>query len=238
MARAVIKYIKEGLVCGLLVVVIGLGLRVYKLIDNLDVTIQALPKLVDDRATSLQQDLGLQADDTRALLKQEIDAIRADVNGKILKTIDDRLASIQSDANNQLSAFNGNLTEQTALLNKNIAETLAPVKSSADQVSTALPDFLDCQQDDFHAGNKNCLYIRYGDLSSSLDRTLSAVAQAAPDMVKSADKIAASSVSTSDSIAATGIEVKKAARRFNQPQTKWQQFRTWLTFTARIGSYF
>lgn len=232
MARAVIKYIKEGLVCGLLVVVIGLGLRVYKLIDNLDATIQALPKLVDDRATSLQQDLGLQADDTRALLKQEIDAIRADVNGKILKTIDDRLASIQSDANNQLSAFNGNLTEQTALLNKNIAETLAPVKSSANQVSTALPLFTDCEY------NPDCAFNRFQGVSKAIEQMAQAGAKAAPSIVDSADKIATSSVSTSDSIAATGIEVKKAARRFNQPQTKWQQFRTWLTFTARIGSYF
>jgi hypothetical protein len=46
-----------------------------------------------------------------------------------------------------------------------------PLGETASQLNAALPDFLDCQQDNTGIGNKGCLYNRYSDLSRSADIT-------------------------------------------------------------------
>jgi hypothetical protein len=237
-----LKIVREVLICGLLTVLIAVGVRSLILIDHLDATVTSLPKLVDARLAAVEKDAFYRIDtaedgvlnevanarkDLSSQLNYQVTGLREDLTGPVLHTLDARLASIQSDANRQLT-----------VTNKTLADTAIPLASAAKQVNAALPDFLDCQLTDYGVGNKNCLYIRYGDLSSSLDRTLSAVAKAAPDMVANADKIATSSAGVAASADATGKEVTKAAQNFNKPQTFWQAFRTWTLTIARIVSYF
>lgn len=217
-------------------------MRSLILIGHLDNVITHVPVIVETRLDKLEldtfarvdigiQDIDGQITDARTDIKNQIGGLRRDLTGgvlpSILTTLDSRMASIQKDANGQLT-----------VANKTLADTAKPAASVARQIDKALPDFFDCQVNEDGVGNKNCLYIRYGDLSSSLDRTLSAVAKAAPDMVANADKIAVSSAGVADSANATGKEVAKAAQRFNQPQTFWQSFRTWTLTIARIVSYF
>jgi hypothetical protein len=118
---------------------------------------------------------------------------------------------------------------QMSTLNETVATTLKPVGEAAQQVNEAAPLWLDCEF------NPDCAFNRYQGAAKAFEHTAIVIAAAAPSLVSSADKIAASSVDTSVAVAATGKEVAIAAHRFNAPQTKWQAFRSWLVTAARIA---
>lgn len=215
---------------------------------SVNAAVVALPNQVDQRIASAQKDLTGQVSkavvDVNNRIAESL-AIMDQRSGQALKIVDDRTAEIVGPlvdpkvgviavAGGLLTQTESDLNERLTDTNKILSDTAKPITESAQQVNAALPDFLDCQYDETGIGNKNCLYVRYGDLSSSLDRTLSAVAKSAPAMADDVKKMADSSVVTSDSVAATSVEVKKAAQNFNKPQTKMQAFRSWMLTAARI----
>ena len=211
---------------------------------SVDSVVSALPKQVDARVESIQRDVNRQLFLAITDANNRINGALTVVDqrtGQALKIVDNRsaalvdiggggiaiVAKVADHAENDINAR----LEDT---NKILADTTKPVTEAAQQINAALPDFLDCQLTDDGVGNKGCLYARYNDLSSSLDRTLSSVAKAAPIMTADAEKMADASVVTSESVAATSVEVTKAATNFNKPQTKMQAFRSWLLTLARV----
>lgn len=214
-------YLKQALGCACLILWLGIGLKVYNLIDHTDkslqITLQAttntlnslssLPKLVDDRVYSLQQDIGIQADDLRNALVGQ--------SAAITKTIDARLAAIQTDANNQLSQFNSNTNAQLTQLNATIASTAKPVQESAQQVDDALPLFADC---DF---NEDCVFNRFQGVSKAMEQMAQAGAKAAPETTASFEAIA------QDTHKIT-TDAAKMADKYTAPPTRWQRFQAAL----------
>ena len=211
---------------------------------SVDAVVVAIPKQVDARVESIQMDVNRQLSLAITDANNRVNGALTVVDqrtGQALKIVDDRSAEILAQSNDAVTILDKVSTQTESDLNarledtnKILADTAKPMGEAAKQVNAALPDFLDCQLTDDGVGNKGCLYARYNDLSSSLDRTLSSVAKAAPIMTADAEKMADASVVTSESVAATSVEVTKAATNFNKPQTKMQAFRSWLLTLARV----
>ncbi len=238
--------VKEALVCVLLA-------SLCAVVISAVVLIQKMPGMLHSEAEA-----------TRTMASGQISAALADTNGRVqdaLKIVDARLTAATSSVDTAVRAtdartgqalalvsqlgpgiqkFANDSQDQLTNLNKAVAATLEPVARTAEQVNKELPAFLDCQYDYdtdgsvTFVGNRSCVEQRYNDLSASLDRTLSAVALAAPAMAVDAHKIADSSVGIAASTDATGKEIAIAAENFNKPQTKFQQFKLWLITIARV----
>jgi hypothetical protein len=167
-------------------------------------------------------------------LFQQGTGLLADTRAKI-KAVD--VAAL----NSTVSAAGGTAAALTA--------AAKPLGESAQQLDAALPDFLDCQQDNTGVGNKGCLYYRYSDLSRSADITLQAIANAAPGIARSAQTTseavakAAPSIATSAAgIAAStdqiGITASKTLADLTKPKTLRQKVESWVKFGVYAASRF
>jgi hypothetical protein len=203
------------------------------------VLIWRLPKIVNH-----------QADATRAALLAEAHIAEVDANDRLADALShfDRqltaglaevhLASVNADkrtgeALDIVDRFAVTANTQMSTLNATVADTLKPVGEVAQQVDDAAPLVLDCEF------NPDCAFNRFQGVTKAVEQTALVIAKEAPAMAVSVDKIAASSAGVAASADATGKEVAIAAKRFNAPQTKWQQFRTWLLVAARLtGDFF
>ena len=218
-------YLKQALGCACLIIWFGIGLKVYSFIDHTDKSLQQtlqattstlntlssttsnLPKLVDDRAWSLQQDIGLQADDLRNALVGQ--------SAAITRIIDARLAAIEGDANSQLTTFNSNANNQLTQLNATISDTAKPVRETAQQVDDALPLFANCEY------NPDCAFNRFQGVSKAVEQMAQAGAKAAPATTASVEAIA------QDTHKITA-DAAKMADKYTAPPTKWQRFQAAL----------
>ncbi len=213
-------------------------------VRSANAVIVGLPVQMDNRVAAIQKDLARQISAAITDANNRINGVLTVVDQRTdqaLKIVDSRSADILDQTHGVVAVAQhvsilaeSDLNDRLKDTNKVLADTAKPISESAQQFNAALPDFLDCQYDATGVGNKNCLYVRYGDLSSSLDRTLSAVAGESHAMADHMDKMAAASVVTSEAVAATSVEVKKAAQNFNKPQTKIQAFRSWLITLAKV----
>jgi hypothetical protein len=143
--------------------------------------------------------------------------------------------------NSTINAAGGTATALTA--------AVKPLGESASRLNAALPDFLDCQQDNTGIGNKGCLYNRYSDLSRSADITLQAIANAAPGIARSAQTTseavakAAPSIATSAAgIAAStdriGSTAAKTLADLTKPKSLRQKVESWMKFGVYAASRF
>lgn len=124
-----------------------------------------------------------------------------------------------------LGRLTSDTNSQMGTLNATVAATLKPVAETAQQVDDALPLFADCEF------NPDCAFNRFQGVSKAFETTSIAIAKAAPSVVSSVDKMAASSagIANSADVAAKGIIA---------PKTKWQQFLMWLQLGARLAGDF
>lgn len=200
--------------------------------------------------------LNAQASMTRTLVLADARKAESDANNAILAAlalIDKRSAEalgeihqIGVDANNRtgealaivratadlnsktIAAFGEGSQEQLAAFNATVATVAKPLAETTQQLDDALPLWLDCEY------NPDCAFNRYQGVSKAIEQTAQAVAKAAPAIAIDADAIAASGAGVAASADATGREVTIAAKRFNAPQSKWAQLRSWLLTIARI----
>lgn len=202
--------------------------------------VQSIPRVVDNRLASIQSDADARLDAIVAVVEAQVSGARRDAfmaAGNVTAITDkrtgDALAVIRdavNKADTQLTSINSTASSVQATM----ATAIGPIQHAAEQVDKVIPDFLDCQESPDGIGNKSCIQVRYNDLSSSADRTMSAIAKSAPAMADHVEKIAASSERTANAVAETGEQVSIAAKRFNQPQSKMQQLKSWMLTIARI----
>lgn len=189
-----------------------------------------------------------QADKTRSALLAETAAAILTADGRLAEALGiinqrsgEALAEVQSAtvdadarAGQALDIVRGaaeGSNEQLSRANETLAAAIKPVAETAQQIDDALPYIIDC--DPSFAG-ADCLPNRYLEIANETEKTLKAVAAAAPSMATSVDAIATSSAGVADSADETGKQVVIAAKRFNAPQTKMQQLRSWLLTLARV----
>ena len=93
----------------------------------------------------------------------------------------------------------------------------------ASHVDDALPPFTDCAYLDAAGnplgGNPDCLFNRYQGASKAFERTMEAIAKAAPGVAASADSTAAS--------------ISREADSLTKPPTFWQGVKSWLLILSR-----
>ncbi len=201
---------------------------------TIDQDLRQLPVIAVETRNMVLQDLAVQTDATRTAVLVEIDkqagALRVDANTQ--------LSGIRREALGQVvgirSDFDRNLQQTTADLDRTVkgslqiiaapvnvliadlapvltysSETIAAVKpvlehaaSIANQVDNNAPLFLDCEN------NPDCVYNRFQGVSKATEKTMQAVAVAAPQLAtsavgvgKSADGIARSVDSVAEAYA-------------------------------------
>jgi hypothetical protein len=130
-----------------------------------------------------------------------------------------------------------------------LTTAVKPLGETASQLNAALPDFLDCQQDNTGIGNKGCLYNRYSDLSRSADITLPAIANAAPGIARSAQTTSEALANAAPSIATSAAGIASSTDRIGntaaktladltKPKTLRQKVGSWVKFGVYAASRF
>lgn len=229
------RLLKDALVCLLLALSCSVALITAVLMWK-------MPKIVDaairDTGTLVIAEVDKQATATRQEVLAEAGRWEKDADGRLggalaeihgaAQNADSRTgealqivreASVRVDG--QVSGLRADVGVQLKALNETVTMAVTPFAESASQVDDALPLWLDCQF------NPSCAFNRYVGVSVAIEKTAQSIAKEAPQMTLKADSIAASA----DSI---GQSVAKEAEFLTRPQTKMQQFRSWLLVVARI----
>jgi hypothetical protein len=217
-----------SLICVDLVIACVLGLSTIELVRTANRVTAAVPALIDARAARIEADLSGQITASLGIVDRQVTAARADavgqiaatrsaVTGQLVGVLDSRLGSIQKDVNGQASTLNATLTQ-----------TLKPMAAIEENTAKASEDLPGLVRD------SRFFMARAARTAGHVEQMADTIEHETPKMTANADLIASSSVAVASSAAATGNEVAIAAKRFNAPQTKWQQFRMWTLAVARV----
>jgi hypothetical protein len=86
---------------------------------------------------------------------------------------DERVLKKLSEAVGSVGALSEALGPESAQITAGAVAAMRPIQTSAEQVSAALPDFVDCYRDGF--GNPDCLQARWAEISRSITRIADAI---------------------------------------------------------------
>lgn len=146
----------------------------------------------------------------------------------LLDTANRQLGSVDLDARSKEATKS--LTDTAASVSSlaaSLSASATKVNTALDSVNDALPYILDC--DPSHAG-PDCLPNKYLELAGESEKTLKAVARAAPDvaasiqlMASAGPKIEASVDGIADDFHGITSEGLVAVKKFNKPLTKMQK---------------
>ncbi len=231
-AQEALKCLALALMCSVL---LGIAVLTWKAPGMLD-------RAARETRTAVIAEIDSQANQTRAALLTEASRWERDANERLggalseIRTTEQdansrteealeivRDASVKADAH--LANLEGIANRQLTGLNITAASMAVPIAESAKQVDDALPLWLDCQF------NPDCAFNRYQGVSKAFEKTAQVIAREAPLMTEKADSIAGSVESVSQSVA-------KEAEVLTRPQTKMQQFRSWLLLGTRVFAAF
>jgi methyl-accepting chemotaxis protein len=173
--------LRLALWCALLASLVGLVSSVILLVRQTTAVIAALPAAVERQIREQGKETRTVAlaaiGDTRRELLAEVARTRGDLLTRV-----DRLTDVSeralSEVTASVDAISGTATELRPVL-ENAAKITA-------QVNDVLPMFVDCDH------NPDCVYNRYVGVAQSTERAMRAVAETAPETLKSVESTAGS----------------------------------------------
>ncbi len=144
--------------------------EITKVTDPLAVTVKSYGRLADAATAKVDElDVAGVVAAVREPLATTADAIAA--TSKDLH--DERVLGKLGNAAASVSALSDALGPESAQIAAGAVAAMLPIQSSAEQVSAALPDFVDCYRDGF--GNPDCLQARWAEISRSITRIADAI---------------------------------------------------------------
>jgi len=184
----------------------------------------------DKQIGALRVDAGKQIGAIRKDAMAELGAAGAAVNARSAEALG-KVDKIQADIDRLTDATVRNVDGIHSELSPTLQNLAAASSKGADiatHVDDALPPFTDCAYLDDAGnpvgGNPDCVFNRYQGASKAFEKTMQAIAAAAPGVSSSAESISKSVAREADSL--------------TKPQTFWQGLKSWLLVVSRCLGFF
>jgi hypothetical protein len=223
-----IDFLKAVALAGLCVLL----LRAAQLCEETTRTERAIAAAAGELPTRIDTDLGTIRDGVLELTDKHLTRIEGTLNGA-LKTTDARLASIQLDANAQVTAANNTLqftanaiadnsTMEFRAIADDVHQVAVPLAGITGQVNDAAPLFLDCQF------NPDCAFNRFQGTSKAIERSAQAFAA-------NADAIAGETTKIEQHVDRITAAAEKEADALTKPKRWYQRMEAWALLGGRAA---
>lgn len=108
-------------------------------------------------------------------VNKQVEAVDVAGVNKSLQDLDAGLLALSAKVDAvDVAGLNKQIVEISPLV-ESLTATIKDVDGGVKQVTAVMPDFLDCQVTEDGVGNKSCLYARYADMTSDVDKVTSDV---------------------------------------------------------------
>ena len=144
--------------------------EITKVTDPLAVTVKAYGRLADAATTKVD---GLDIPGVVAAVRDPLVITAEAITATSRDLHDERILEKFGNAAASVSALSDALAPESAQITAGAVAAMKPIQTSAEQVSAALPDFVDCYRDGF--GNPDCLQARWAESSRSITRIADAI---------------------------------------------------------------
>jgi len=144
--------------------------QVTKVTDPLAVAVKAYGRLADAATAKLD---ALDIAGVVAAVREPLATTAGAIAATSKDLHDERVLGKFGNAAASVGALSDALGPESAQIAAGAVAAMRPIQSSAEQVSAALPDFVDCYRDGF--GNPDCLQARWAEISRSITRIADAI---------------------------------------------------------------
>ncbi len=148
----------------------GIGSQITKVTDPLAVTVKAYGRLAD---VATQKVDAFDVPGAVAAVRDPLATTAEAITATTRDLHDERVFEKFGNAAASVSALGDALAPESAQITAGAVAAMKPIQTSAEQVSAALPDFVDCYRDGF--GNPDCLQARWAESSRSITRIADAI---------------------------------------------------------------
>jgi hypothetical protein len=224
------KTLRSILVCSLLAALTGLSVYAVLLIHAATLTVASVPGEIALTRSALLSQIQLLRVESLKEIDAQANGVRKDLRGDV-RLLNAQVSDISGQLNKQLTTIQttalmlgGKLdaplaaitdaTKEVGPLLRSSGVAVQHVNSITAQIDDAAPLYLDCD-------NGNCLYNQVQGTAKAVEKTMQAVAKAAPVIGDSAA-----------SIAKAGAD---EAKLLTAPQTLRQKIVSWLELIPRIA---
>ncbi len=148
----------------------GIGSQITKVTDPLAVTVKAYGRLAD---VATQKVDAFDVPGAVAAVRDPLATTAEAITATTRDLHDERVFEKFGNAAASVSALGDALAPESAQITAGAVAAMKPIQTSAEQVSAALPDFVDCSRDG--CGNPDCLQARWAESSRSITRIADAI---------------------------------------------------------------
>ena len=139
--------------------------QLTKVTDPLAVTVKSYGRLADAATAKVD---ALDVAGIVASVREPLATTAGAVAATSKDLHDERVLAKMGNAVASVGALSDALGPESAQITAGAVAAMRPIQTSAEQVSVALPDFVDCYRDGF--GNPDCLQARWAEISRSITR--------------------------------------------------------------------